>query len=196
MPESDRVDLLRRRNDLSRPETIRKISHIARGDRDCVTTFAGVFDLLRGVIRRATFRHRLGQQLKSGRRHQIRMRRDRPIRQLDLGGRFGAAGKGHAHSFDNLLPNAIVGLVTGRTASSEASPCRVRRRFEVELSCDQKRYFGGLSPEGDRLALAPTISTTERSIWSCSLTETSRNAGNADRVPAPGFSAQHRPAMA
>ena len=87
---------------LSGPETLGEISHIARGDRDSATTFAGVLDPLRGVIGSATFRHRIGQRLQSRRGHQIRMRRDRPIRQLDLGGRFGAffAGKGHAHRFD------------------------------------------------------------------------------------------------
>jgi hypothetical protein len=53
MPESDRAEL-RRRNKLSCPETIDEISHIARGDRDSATTFAGVLDPLRGVIGSAT----------------------------------------------------------------------------------------------------------------------------------------------
>ena len=60
MPESDRAELRRRRNKLSCPETIGEISHIAGGDRERATTFAGVLDPLRGLIGSATLTHRIG----------------------------------------------------------------------------------------------------------------------------------------
>ena len=90
MPEGDRAEIRRRRNKLSRPDTVGEISHVARGDRDGATTFAGV-DPLRGVIGSATLRHHIGQRLQSRRGHQIRMRRDRPIRrhcQTNFSGRL------------------------------------------------------------------------------------------------------------
>ena len=48
-----------------------------------------VLDLLRGVISRASIRHRLGQRFQSGRRHQIGMWRNRSIGKPDLRGSFG-----------------------------------------------------------------------------------------------------------
>ena len=75
---------------------------ISREATATATTIAGVLDPLRGVISSATFRHRMGQRFQSQCGHQIRMGRDRAIRQLDLRGRFGAffSGEGHAHCFD------------------------------------------------------------------------------------------------
>jgi hypothetical protein len=102
MPESDDAEIRRRRNELSCPETIGEISHIPRGDRDSATTFGGILDPLRGVISSTTFRHRIGKRLRSRSSHQIRMRRDWPIWQLDFRSRFGAffSGKGHAQPID------------------------------------------------------------------------------------------------
>jgi hypothetical protein len=54
MPESDRAEIGRRRNELSCPETIGEISHIPRGNRDRAATFGGFLDPLRGVIDSAT----------------------------------------------------------------------------------------------------------------------------------------------
>jgi hypothetical protein len=90
MPESDRVELRRRWNELSCSETIGEISDVPRGDRDRATTVGGVFDPLRGVIGGATVPHPIGQRLQSRRGDQIRIRRDWPIRQLDPRSRFGA----------------------------------------------------------------------------------------------------------
>ena len=90
MPESDRAEVRRRRNNLSCPEAILEISHIPRGDRDGATTFGGVLDPLRGVTSSTTFPHRGSQRLEPRRGYQIRMRRDWPIRQYDLRSRFGA----------------------------------------------------------------------------------------------------------
>jgi hypothetical protein len=61
------------------------------------------FRLDSGCLTRApNFRHCIGQRLQPRRGHQIRMRRDRTIRQLDLSSRFGAffSGEGDAHNFD------------------------------------------------------------------------------------------------
>ena len=110
MPESDGGDVCPRRNELSCPQTICQISHVPRGDRDRATTFARILDLLRRVIGSATFAHRIGQSLQSGGGHQIRVRRDWPIRELDLRSRFGGffPGEGHAHcSTFPLLRRAV-----------------------------------------------------------------------------------------
>jgi hypothetical protein len=52
------------------------------------------------------------------------MRRDRPIRQLDLRSRFGAflAGEGHAHRFDFPISGPIA--AASRNAASEIEPLR------------------------------------------------------------------------
>jgi hypothetical protein len=133
MPESDDAEIRRRRNELSCPETVGEVSHIPRGERDSATTFGGVLDPLRGVIGCATFPHRIGERVQSRCGHQIRMRRDRPIRQLDLRGRFGAffAGEGHAHRFDFSFSR--------RSLPRHGT---LRRR---------------LSPEAHRLALSPAF---------------------------------------
>jgi hypothetical protein len=65
MPKGHCAELRRLRNDLSSPQTIGEISHFARGDRDSATTFAGVPNLLRGIVSGAPFRHRVGQRLQS-----------------------------------------------------------------------------------------------------------------------------------
>ena len=119
MPEGDGAEIRRRRNQLSRPETIGEISHIPRGERDSAPTLADVLDPLRGVIGSATFPDCIGQRLQSRCGHQIRMRRDWSIRQLDLGSRFGAffAGEGHAHRFDVSFLRAIA--AASRHAASE-----------------------------------------------------------------------------
>jgi hypothetical protein len=133
MTESDRAEIRRRRNELSCPETVGEISHIARGDRDGAATLAGVLDPLCGVIGIATFPHCIGQRVQSRRGHQIRMRRDWPIRQLDLRSRFGAffPSEGHAHCFDSPF--------------SERS---LSHRGTLLLR---------LSPGGHRLALSPAF---------------------------------------
>jgi hypothetical protein len=64
MPESDRAEIRRRRNELSCPETIGEISHIPRGNRDRAPMFGGFLDPLRGLISSATFAHRVGQRLQ------------------------------------------------------------------------------------------------------------------------------------
>ena len=116
-PKRDCAELHRRRNKLSCPQTSGEISRYRERrprQRD---------DVLRRPrsaarrCRRATFPHRVGQRLQSRLRHQIRMRRDRTIRQFDLRGRFGALfpGKGHAHCFDFLQSDC-------RSATGRALP--------------------------------------------------------------------------
>ena len=50
MPESDRDEIRRSRNELSCPYAFGEISHIPSGDRDIATTLGGVLDPMRGVI--------------------------------------------------------------------------------------------------------------------------------------------------
>jgi hypothetical protein len=104
MPESDGAEIRRRRNEPSCPEAIGEISHVPRGDRDSVTTLGGVRDPLSRVIGSASFPHCIGQRLQSRRGHQIRMRRDWPIRQLDLRGRFGASSRVKATLIVSTFP--------------------------------------------------------------------------------------------
>jgi hypothetical protein len=62
MSKCDCVELNRRWDDLSGPQTISKISHFARGERDRASTFTDVLDLLSSVISGAPFRHRVCQR--------------------------------------------------------------------------------------------------------------------------------------
>ncbi len=100
--EGDGAEISRRWDKVGRPEAVREISHIARGERDSAPAFAGVLDPQRGVTGRAAFLHRRRQRLQSRRGHQIGMRRDRSIWQFDFRGSRCAVfpGEGHAHRID------------------------------------------------------------------------------------------------
>ena len=147
MSKSDRAELRRRRNKLCCPQTLGEISHIARGDRDSATTFAGVLDPLRSVIGSATFRHRIGQRLQSRRGHQIRMRRDRPIRQLDRAAVSALSSRVKATLIVSDFP------FSRRSLPREAM---VRGRAHTRIAATLEDW-----PEGNRLALSPAFSTRE-----------------------------------